>query len=306
MQNPSASQEGALLVLIQLCFPKSRIPALFSELVVLSQLYELWTFPSTCPRFLCKEIRISLLCTGSFGSWPSPTYSISLSCFQWNSRKTECFENIWPANPALYLIIQLSSIVWNIHLWCNVTQRRRLGTAEGGITWKWNVKLCGGPEGGRRCIRKHCGQNSIGEYSTSPSSIPCSWDTVQVRLAMVFLISWTSVLCLFALSWFGFDSDGSGMLPLNCFTGYGSFEEMAMGITHIIHELLSLMSSPSLIYHLSTEAEHWKQMKFTLSMQNYSLQFIFLMFGPVWSFHSLQGIISQASLSCSQGLFPHP
>lgn len=41
-------------------------------------------------------------------------------------------------------------------------------------------------------------------------------------------------------------------------------------------------------------------------MWNYSLQFIFLMFGPVWGFHSFQGIIPQANLSCSQGLFPHP
>lgn len=96
------------------------------------------------------------------------------------------------------------------------------------------------------------------------------------------------------------------MLPLNCFTSYGSFEEMAMGETHIIHELLSLMSSPSVTYHLSAEAEHWKQMKVTLSMENYPLQLIFLMFGPVWGFYSLQGIISQANLSCSQGLFPHP
>lgn len=197
IQNPSARQEGDFLVLIQWCFPKSRIPALFSELVLLSQLYELWTFPSACPRFLCKEIRISLLCTGSFGSWPSSTHSISLSCFHyWNSRRAECFENIWPADPALYLVIQLSSIVWNIHAWCNVTQRRRLGTAEEGITWKWNAKLCG-PGGGRR-IRISCGQNSTGEHSTSPSSTPCSWDTVQVRLAMIFLISWALVLCLFA------------------------------------------------------------------------------------------------------------
>lgn len=41
-------------------------------------------------------------------------------------------------------------------------------------------------------------------------------------------------------------------------------------------------------------------------MQNYSLQLIFLMFGPVWGFHSFQRIIPQANLSCSQGLFPHP
>lgn len=132
--------------------PKSRIPALFSELLVLSQLYELWTFPSTCPRFLCKEIRISLLCSGLFGSWPS-TYSITLSCFlYWNSRRAECFENIWPANSALYLIIQLSSIVWNIHIWCDVTQRRRFGTAEEGKRWKWNAKRCG-PECGRRMYK---------------------------------------------------------------------------------------------------------------------------------------------------------
>lgn len=159
---------------------------------------------SLLPRFLCKEIRISLLCSGSFGSWPFSTYSITLSCFlYWNSRRAECFENIWPANPALYLVMQLSSIVWNIHLWCDVTQRRRLGTAEEGRTWKWNAKLCG-PEGGRKWIRTCCGQNSTGEHSTSPSSIPCSWDTVQVGLAMVFRISWTSVLCLFAfcLIWF--------------------------------------------------------------------------------------------------------
>lgn len=198
MLNPSDSQEGALLVFIQLCFPKSRIPALFSELVVLSQLYELWTFPSTCPGFLCKEIRSSLLCTGLFGSWPSSTHSISLSCFHyWNSRRAECFENIRSADPASCLVIQLSSIVWNIHPWRDVTQKRRLGTAEEGRTWKWNAKLCG-PEVGRRCIRTPCGQNSTGKHSTSLSSIPCSWDTVQVRLAMIFLISWTSVLCLFA------------------------------------------------------------------------------------------------------------
>lgn len=96
------------------------------------------------------------------------------------------------------------------------------------------------------------------------------------------------------------------MLPLYGFTSYGSFKEMAMGVTHIIHKLLSLLSSPSLTYHLSAEVGHWKQMKFTLSVQNYSLQFIFFMFGPVWSFHSFQGIIPQANLSCSQGLLPHP
>ncbi|KAM6270957.1 large ribosomal subunit protein mL66 isoform 2-T2 [Spheniscus humboldti] len=59
IQNPSACSappEGALLVLTQECFPKSRIPALFSEVLLLSPLYELWTFPPTCPRFLCREV----------------------------------------------------------------------------------------------------------------------------------------------------------------------------------------------------------------------------------------------------------
>lgn len=28
---------------------------MFSELVLLSQLYELWTLPSACPRFLCRD-----------------------------------------------------------------------------------------------------------------------------------------------------------------------------------------------------------------------------------------------------------
>lgn len=150
---------------------------LFSELVVLSLLYELWTFPSTCPRFLCKEIRTSLLCTGSVGSWPSSTHSISLSCFHyWNSRRAECFENIWLAYPVLCLVIQLSSIVWNIHPWCHVSNtEEEIGNCR--RTWEWNAKFCG-PQGGRRCIRTPCGQNSTGKQSTSPSSIPCSWDTV--------------------------------------------------------------------------------------------------------------------------------
>lgn len=246
MQNPCASQEGALLVLIQWCFPKSRIPAVFSELVVLSQLYELWTFPSACPRFLCKEIRISLLCTGSFGSWPSSTHCISLSCFHyWNSRGAECFENIWPADPALYLVLQLSSIVWNIHPWCNT--EGEMGTAEEGMTWKWSAKLSG-PEGGRRCIRTLCSQNSTGEHFMSPSSTPCSWDTVQVRIPMACSFLGLQFFAFLLSAWFVFDSDSSWMLPLNCINCYGSFEEMAMGVTHIIHELLSLLSSPSLIY----------------------------------------------------------